>query len=165
MNGGLNRAMVIARTETLRAYRYTKMETWRETGLVCGFQRVSAHDRRVCPACLMADGQFIPVQADFAEHPQGRCSLIPVLKNGDLHKWQYGEEWFEKQPTATQVSILGPGRHAAWKTGKFGLSDIPVVQPNDTWGPSLRARAGSVDRAEGGCTFDTTAHRRLGGRL
>lgn len=140
MNAGLQRALVIARTEPMRAYRHTKMETWRETGLVRGFQRVSTHDRRVCPACLFAEGQFIAVQDDFAEHPQGRCSLIPVTRNSGLHQWQYGPEWFEQQPTATQIDILGPGRQAAWKAGRFDLRDVPTVQPNNVWGPSMRAR-------------------------
>lgn len=140
MNTGLSRALVLARTEPMRAYRTSKMDVWRETGIVRGFQRVSTHDRRVCPACLFSEGQFIPVQDDFAEHPQGRCSLIPVTRNSGLHQWQYGPEWFEKQSTPTQVSILGPGRHAAWKAGKFGLRDVPAVQQNATWGPSMRAR-------------------------
>jgi SPP1 gp7 family putative phage head morphogenesis protein len=140
IGGGLQRSMVVARTETLRAYRTSKMDVWRASGAVEGFQRVAAHDRRVCPACLMADGEFIPLQADFAEHPQGRCAVIPCKRKSDPHKWQYGPEWFEQQPTSTQAAILGPGRLAAWQAGQFDLRDIPVVQGNNVWGPSLRAR-------------------------
>lgn len=140
IGGGLQRSLVIARTEPLRAYRVNKMETWRASGLVEGFQRVASHDRRTCPACLMRDGEFISIQADFAEHPQGRCSIIPCKRRSQLHEWQYGPEWFVAQPASTQVSILGKGRHAAWQAGKFNLRDISAVQQNATWGPSLRAR-------------------------
>lgn len=137
---GLSRSLVIARTETLRAYRTSKMEVWRESGLVEGFQRVASHSRRTCPACLMSDGEFIELQADFAEHPVGRCGLLPCKRRSQLHVWQYGPEWFEQQPPATQIDILGPGRHAAWKAGKFGLRDVPAIEPNNVWGPSMRTR-------------------------
>lgn len=140
MNGGLYRSMVIARSETQRAYRTNKIDVWRETGLVLGFQRVATHDSRTCPACLFEDGQFIPATEDFAEHPQGRCIPIPVTLSSGLAKWQYGPDWFEQQSTPTQISILGPGRLAAWKAGRFSLRDVPATEPNATWGPTLRAR-------------------------
>ncbi len=140
MNSGLYRSLVIARTETHRAYRTTKHDFWRGTGLVRGFQRVANHDRRTCPACLFSDGEYYDAAQDLAEHPQGRCIAIPVLRNSSLHKWEYGPEWFEKQPPGTQISILGPGRLAAWLAGRFDLRDVPQQVPHLTWGMGLRAR-------------------------
>lgn len=140
MSGGLNRALVISRTETMRAYRTNKEQVWRESGLVEGMQRVATHDRRTCPACLMRDGEFIPIGETLAEHPSGRCGAIPCRKRSELHRWQYGPEWLEEQPASTQVAILGRGRYDAWQAGRIDLRDIPAVVQNDTWGPTLRAR-------------------------
>lgn len=140
MNAGLNRSLVIARTETLRAYRHSSMAAWRESGVVVGFQRVATHDPRTCPACLFSEGAFIPFENDFAEHPQGRCVAIPVTRRQGSATWEYGPEWFEKQSKATQVSILGAGRWEAWKGGAFDLRDIPQQTANPIWGPSMRAR-------------------------
>lgn len=140
MSSGLYRSMVIARSETQRAYRTAKQSVWAESGLVEGMQRVATHDRRTCPACLMRDGEFIPITETMAEHPNGRCQMVPCRSRKELHKWQYGEQWLEEQPTATQVSILGRGRYDAWQAGKIDLRDIPAVQTNDTWGATLRAR-------------------------
>lgn len=140
IGGGLNRSLVIARTETQRAHRQARMDTWRETGLVRGWQRVATHDRRTCSACLFDEGRFYPIDEDMPEHPQGRCVALPVLRNQELHKWEYGAEWFERQPPSTQIDILGPGRLAAWHAGQFDLRDVPSVEVNPIWGPSMRAR-------------------------
>lgn len=140
MTGGVNRSMVIARTEPHRAYRDVKLETWRAIPSVVGFQRVATHDKRTCPACLFADGRFIEIDEEFAEHPQGRCIAIPVTRRSGLHKFETGQEWFERQSTETQRGILGKGRFAAWERGDFDLVDIPAVKSNSVWGDSLRAR-------------------------
>lgn len=139
MTNGLYRSMVIARTETHRAYRENKLSTWRETG-IAGFQRVATHDKRVCAACLLAEGEFIPIHERMAEHPQGRCIMIPCRSRAEAHEWVNGEEWLNTQPASTQKAILGKGRFEAWQAGKINLRDIPQEVYSDVWGSSLRAR-------------------------
>lgn len=141
IEGGLQRSMLIARTEPMRAYREATLITWRETKRVRGFQRVATHDRRTCPACLFSDGEMYDIEDEMPEHPQGRCVFIPVMYSQLPHEWERGRAWFERQPSATQVSILGPGRYKAWKEGKFQLEDIPVRVSNPVWGDSLQARS------------------------
>jgi SPP1 gp7 family putative phage head morphogenesis protein len=110
MSSGLYRSMVIARTETMRAYRQAKFDTWESSGLVTGYQRVATHDRRTCPSCLMLDGAVLRSPAEFASHPQCRCTIIPLTKGNPIHKWQYGEQWLEEQPPATQIRMAS-GTH------------------------------------------------------
>ena len=55
----------------------------------------------------MADGRIYRIEDGFDEHPQGRCSLIPVLANVPAVRFQTGQEWFAQQPEATQRRDLG----------------------------------------------------------
>jgi phage putative head morphogenesis protein, SPP1 gp7 family len=68
-----------------------------------------------------------------------RCTLISVLKDAPLHQWKYGPEWLEGLPADKQMTILGPGRYDAWKSGQFSLDDMVQIVPNRTWGDTLRS--------------------------
>lgn len=136
--GGLNRALVIARTEQLRAYRTAEQMQYEQSGVVRGFMRISARDDRVCPACLfMDDGRIYPTAHLFEAHPQDRCSMIPVLVGIRPPAFEYGRAWFERQDAETQRTILGPGRYDAWQEGKFDLADVVKRVENETWGAAF----------------------------
>lgn len=141
LTGGLSRVMVIARTETLRVYRHASLEQWRYTGLVEGHQRVSAHDQRVCAACLADEGRVYPLSRPISEHPQGRCTSVPVLARRGEIMWERGAEWFGNQDPQTQQAILGQAKWQAWRQGMFRFEDVLERVPNDTWGESLRVRS------------------------
>jgi SPP1 gp7 family putative phage head morphogenesis protein len=135
---GFNRAINIARTEQLRAYRQSNIEQYRTSKLVQGYKRLSARDTRVCPACLMADdGTVYGLDVPFEEHPQGRCTPVPVVIGMPEVQWQNGQAWFLAQNDAAQRSILGAGRYEAWKGGAFDLADLVKREDNDIWGASL----------------------------
>jgi hypothetical protein len=87
----------------------------------------------------MADGRFYQVSEGFDEHPNGRCSMIPVLRNVPPVQYQTGQEWFAQQPEATQRRILGAGRFDAWQSGRASLDDMVSRDWSDDWGGSLRA--------------------------
>jgi SPP1 gp7 family putative phage head morphogenesis protein len=136
---GFHRSINIARTEQLCVYRTAGLEQYKTSGLVAGYKRLSARDGRVCPACLMADdGTIYSLDTPFEEHPQGRCSQVPVVKGLTPVTWQSGQSWFVSQNEATQKSILGAGRYDAWKAGQFQLSDVVKRVENDVWGTSLQ---------------------------
>jgi SPP1 gp7 family putative phage head morphogenesis protein len=135
--GGFNKALLIARTEQLRVYRESTLMSYRESGIVLGYRRLSAKDNRVCPACLMADGMAFPANTPFAEHPQGRCTPVPIVEGLPPPDWEFGQDWFEKQPPSVQFDILGQGRWQAWKDGQFDLPDIIQINKNDIFGDSL----------------------------
>ena len=74
------------------------------------------------------------------DHPNGRCAMVPRTKTwaeigrmigvdlSDLPdanpRITPGVELFEKLAAEQQIKILGPAKYAAWKDGKFALSDI-----------------------------------------
>lgn len=91
-----------------------------------------------CPACLFADGRIYRLDEGFDEHPQGRCTLIPVLSGVPPAQFENGQQWFRSQPTATQRQMLGKGRFEAWQDGRASLDDLVSRDWNDTWGGALR---------------------------
>jgi hypothetical protein len=84
------------------------------------------------------DGTIYSLYTPFEEHPQGRCTQVPVVKGLTPVTWQNGQSWFLSQNEVTQKSILGTGRYDAWKAGQFQLSDVVKRVENDVWGTSLQ---------------------------
>lgn len=139
-SAALQRAMVIARTEQLRAYRTATLESYRASGIVTGYKRLAAKSARTCLPCLLADGTVYELQEEFAEHPSGRCVCIPILRGRPDPTWATGREWFERQPAARQRDIMGVGAWRAWKDGAVALDDLVVRREHPTWGASLGVR-------------------------
>lgn len=140
LSQSLNRMLTIARTETLRVYRESSREQYKESGVVPGYKRLATHDRRVCPACLMADGEFYKLTEVMPEHPQGRCAMVPIVDGYKPAEWQSGADWFTEQNPEVQQGILGNGRYQAWRAGKFDLDQLVAVRADRVWGDSLQPR-------------------------
>jgi SPP1 gp7 family putative phage head morphogenesis protein len=130
---GLQTAMNTARTESLRAYRQASLMQYRESGVVGGYKRLSAHDERVCAGCLMMDGTLMETLDEFEEHNQGRCTAVPVIAGMAAPQWQNGRDWFTEQSEEVQASILGSGRFEAWQNGASLESMVKRVE-DPTWG-------------------------------
>ena len=79
---GLDKALVISRTETLRVYRESSRAQYQESGVVEGQRRLAAHDDRTCAACLMADGEILGLNETMYDHVQGRCVVPGSLVSG-----------------------------------------------------------------------------------
>lgn len=139
---GFHRAINIARTEQLRAYRTANLEQYKASNLVKGYKRLSARDTRVCPACLIADdGTIYELDVSFEAHPQCRCTLVPVVIGLPVVTWQNGQSWFMAQTPTDQRGILGSGKFDAWQSGDFELADLVKRAEDDTWGTSLQTAA------------------------
>lgn len=137
----LTRAMVIARTETLRVYRMATQMQYQAAGMG-GYRRVAAKSIRTCLACLMTDGQYFDISVPFQEHVSGRCVAVPARDpRSSPITWETGGDWFERQDAATQREMLGPQRYAAWQAGRFALADLPVLVDNPTWGGAWQVRS------------------------
>lgn len=134
---GLQRAMTIARTEQLRAYRQASQAQYKASRVVTGYKRLAAHDDRVCLGCLVQDGQLYALEVEFEEHVQGRCTLLPVLAGANNVTWESGETWLNAQSQDTQRQILGPGRLELWKSGKVAFADMATVREDAVWGNSV----------------------------
>ena len=131
------RMATIARTETMRVYRQTTMESYRQSNVVVGYRRLAAKDERTCIGCLMADGRQYTLGQPFDEHPNERCALVPVLRNTPPVQFETGQEWFARQPESAQRTMLGPSRYDLWRRGEVSLDDLITRQWDDTWGGAL----------------------------
>lgn len=134
----LNQMLTVARTETLRAYRESSRQAYEASGIVPGFMRLATQDDRVCPACMMADGERYDVGETLREHPSGRCALVPIVDGANVPQWTRGKDWFLAQPPQTQRDILGDGRFEAWKDKKFDLDQLVTVRKSSVWGDSIQ---------------------------
>lgn len=134
----LARVMVTARTEPLRVYRESSRQQYQASGVVTHFRRLATRDRRTCPGCLFADGEVYELGDTLREHPQGRCTTIPVVDGFKPAEWEKGPDWFKKQPPAIQRKMLGNGVFDAWKRGDIELEQTVSVRQDPTWGDSLQ---------------------------
>jgi len=137
MGMGLDRAMLIARTEIVRSYRTANIQAYRESGVVGGFMRL-VKKATACMACLMQDGERFAVEDDLTDHPAGKCIPIPVVKGTAGPHWQTGPEWFKGLPPEQQAAKMGAEKYAVWKAGKFELADLAKLHHSSVWGDAPR---------------------------
>jgi hypothetical protein len=130
---GLEKATVIARTEQLRAYRQATVMEYRESGVVKGFRRLVAKVG-AWVACLLLDNEYYEVESEFDDHPNGRCTVIAVLKDMPERERETGTDWFKALDPEQQKSIMGGKYYEAWKDGQFKLGDMVHKTHSDTWG-------------------------------
>lgn len=137
---GLNKALLIARTEQLRAYRHASVEQYRASGVVSKMKRLATKDGRTCMACLMSDGELLELGEELSDHPGGRCTSVPVVIGMPEVRWQTGREWFECQSPERQREMMGPQYYEAWRAGLFDLGQLRTTVHSDVWGDSPRVR-------------------------
>jgi len=143
---GLDRILTIARTEMNGAYRDSTMASYRASDVVESYVRMSARDELVCEGCLAADGDQFDCDIDPDDHPNCRCTVVPVLRGETLDDLGLSDSrsWFDEQPESVQRGIMGPGRLALYQQENDGLGrqmlwDRMVsrtVHPD--WGPNLK---------------------------
>jgi len=138
MAANLNRALTIARTEQLRAYRTAATEQMKASGVVEGWIWRSALQDRTCLACLAMDGQQFSLDEELTDHPNGRCFKQPIIKGLTPIAAKSGAEWFSQQSEETQRAMMGPKRYEAWKAGAFEFIELARRSESDVWGPSVR---------------------------
>lgn len=143
-NGGLTRAMTIARTEMLDAHRAaTKAADEANTDLMVGWLWGASLDARTCPSCLAQHGGLHPVdEAGPNDHHQGRCDRIPKMKSWRELGFDIDEpedllpdarEWFDGLTADTQARIMGRDRLELLNTGAIGWEDLSTKVSTDGW--------------------------------
>jgi len=134
-------AVLIARTESHRAYRTATIQSYAHNSHVTrGWRWLCSKDARSCPACLALDGTVHPLSEHFGSHPACRCTAQPVLIGRDLDYGPTGQEWFAEQPAGVQRKILGPARHRLYEAGKLKLPDLVHRVPS-IWGPTAGVKS------------------------
>lgn len=143
-NGGLSRAMTIARTETLDAYRAASQLGQAQHGDVLdGWQWQATGGARTCPACFGMNGrEFAASDPGPLGHQNCRCTRLPLVKSwADLgfdvpepdSKIPTSEELFDGLTTSEQKSVLGDNGYAAWKRGDFPMDKWATRRSTDGW--------------------------------
>lgn len=124
-NFGRDRALNIARTETLDAYREAaRVSQDANTDVLAGWVWLAHLGPRTCRSCLAMHGEFFELTLPGPhDHQQGRCARTPVVKGPD------GEpelDWVPDAighlmslPVEDQQAILGKAGYKAWLAGEF----------------------------------------------
>ena len=142
-DGGLARAQVIARTETIDAYRAgAKAHHEANSDVLQGWVWLAKLSERTCPSCVVMHGTEHDLnEPGPLDHQQGRCSRMPLVKpelvpGTPTPKVESGAEWLARQPEGVQRSVLGPRRYEAWKAGDYPASRWAVRRESEAWRPS-----------------------------
>lgn len=146
LGGNLVRALRIARTETIRAYRETTHRTFQANADVMdGWYWLSARNARTCPTCWALHGTFHPITERLAGHVSCRCTQMPRTKSlaelgfpgapDTRPAVKRGEDLFADQPADVQQQVLGAA-FAAYRDGRIKLTDLVGRKESPQWGAS-----------------------------
>lgn len=155
-----NRAVMIARTESIRAYRIAgQRQMLANQDVVEGWVWYASHTDHTCPVCLAMDGSEHPVGEIMDSHPNCRCTMVPLVKSlagivseaegqepgedGSLSipSRQTGSDWFAQQAPEMQRATLGPSKYDLYAAGKIHLQDLVEDTYNDRWGRGKKERS------------------------
>lgn len=153
-----NRALTIARQESLRCYKNAATETYRENDdVVEQWRWTCALNARTCAACIAMDGTLHPLGEDLESHTCCRCQPVCVTRDWrdilsdagidtsslDLPDTRptlpTGADWLDNQSEAVQKQVLGP-RYKGWKAGDFSLKDMVQHVHDPNWGHSIKVK-------------------------
>lgn len=134
------RALAIARTETLRAYRQSTLATYAENSdVISGWIWISTLSVRTCAACWSLHGTFFPLSKQFfPAHVSCRCTSIPEIR-GVKTNVQSGSVLFANLPVEQQQTILGPSRYEMYVAGT-PLEDFTILTRDPDWGGAYQVR-------------------------
>jgi SPP1 gp7 family putative phage head morphogenesis protein len=143
-NGGLTRALTIARTETLDAHRAAaQVAQAQHADVLQGWQWLARLDTRTCPSCWAQHGSVHTLDEQGPnDHQQGRCARMPLTKSWADLGFDVVEpaslipdsrQIFAGLTPAQQLEVLGPGRHAAYAAGEFPMDAWSVKRSTPGW--------------------------------
>lgn len=143
-NGGLDRAIVVARTECLDAYRRTSEHVHRANDdILQGWRWHSDLSSRTCVACRVLHGTVFPTSSPGPlGHPQCRCGRIPAVKPWrdlgidiaepeDATVDSYAQ-WLA-MPPVEQDAVLGRRRAEFVRAGDVAWTDLVTRRDNPGW--------------------------------
>lgn len=147
---GRNRALRLARSSMLDAYRDSTLAAYRNNSdIITGYRRLAAYGPRTCLACLALSGKVYPLGQDFSRHANCRCALLPICRSyADLGypgipepaQPETGADWFARQSEATQRRMIPVGAWPDFQAGRIVLADFAEEGVSPLWGANVRQR-------------------------
>jgi hypothetical protein len=159
--GNFQRALVVARTEQLRAFREVTAQTFaRNADVLDGWYWSSALSATTCPICWGLHGSLHPVSEKLQDHVCGRCVAVPLTKTWDeigkaldidlsgtpetRVRVTDGDTLLRRKGAAFQRQVFAgqPGRFELWRDG-MNLREMVGWTDDPDWGksPVLRTLA------------------------
>lgn len=137
--GGLTDALRFVRTVQLWSYREANRATYvANQDVVDGWVWHADLGARTCASCFAKHGTIHPVTEILADHHNGRCAMVPLVKGYENPVTETGEDWFKQQPEGFQREVLGKGKYEAWKAGKFDFSALSTTYDDPVYGQMWR---------------------------
>ncbi|MDF5758602.1 phage minor head protein [Spongiactinospora sp. TRM90649] len=146
-NGGLTRAVTIARTEMLDAHRQAAQAGQdANASVLSGWIWSAAMARTTCPACWAMHGTVHRLEEPGPQgHPQCRCARTPAVR-----PWRElgidmddppsvipdAQATFRSMSRDDQLAVMGPGRLATLDRGDIAWADLAQRRDNPDWRPS-----------------------------
>jgi SPP1 gp7 family putative phage head morphogenesis protein len=148
---GLARALTIARTEMLDAYRKSAEAYHKANADVStGWRWQCSLSTRTCPACLSMHGKtFSNEDPGPLGHQNCRCTRSPVTRSWRELGFNIEEprdlfpdarEWFNRLPVGDQRALLGADRFAALQSGALRWENMAERVSTPGWRDSYVVR-------------------------
>ncbi|WP_024817090.1 phage minor head protein [Arthrobacter sp. 31Y] len=149
-NGGLTRALTIARTETLDAHRAaTQASEKANTDLLAGWEWHASLNARTCPSCWAKHGtQYENDVPGPLDHQNGRCARVTLTKTWKELGFnikeppsltENAETVFNNLTPDTQKAIMGGQRLELLQSGQITWADLSTKHSTDGWRDSFGA--------------------------
>lgn len=143
-NGGLTRALVVARTEGLDGHREAAQVAQNQhADVLDGWQWLAKLSNRTCPACWGMHGTEHPLTEPGPRgHQQCRCARVPKTKSWrdlgiDIPEppslIRNGEQEFGRLPRRQQLEVMGPTRLRALESGRATWDELAQLRHNSGW--------------------------------
>ncbi|WP_326646674.1 hypothetical protein OG884_18775 [Streptosporangium sp. NBC_01755] len=153
-NGGLSRALNLARTEIIDSHRRAAEIGQEDHAAVLDgwiwHAELNSSRGRTCPACIALHGTMHPLSEPGPYgHQQCRCSRSPRAKSWAALGFDIdepddhiptGPEVFAGLPRAEQLAIMGPRRLELLDSGAIDWADLPQLRTTSGWRDSYGAR-------------------------
>lgn len=133
-----NLANTIMRTLQLESYRgASSAQQVANADILTGQIRIAALDEQTCLACVALHGSVVPLGEKIADHHNGRCTSILMVR-GREYNVQSGPEWWAGLPREQQLLMAGPGKLDALESGRASLRDFVTPYEDVVFGDMLR---------------------------
>lgn len=143
-NGGHARALTIARTETIDAYRSAaKVAQDQHRDVLAGWVWEASMSSRTCRACMGMHGTEHPASEEGPlGHQNCRCARLPKVKSWRELGFDIDEppslipdagRYVESLSVADQEAMLGAAGRAAWARGDWPMEKWARRRSTDGW--------------------------------